>query len=222
MNKFAKISPAAVIILFFVAATGLTTYIDFTQFSVPNTNHNAGYSYSATIDGLTTIFTTVGAKGSEENLWWDNRDGFGVRGACHENDEIEQPEALGIEFDTTAYIEYFHITDLFHGGDCFEISRYNADGDFIYGDLNSYILFQQTDPNMTLGDTKGDYIVEINDRVNDIWFSSPGLLIPGENHEFSLAGIYHVNPIPEPATMLLFGSGLIGISFLGRKKFFKK
>lgn len=33
---------------------------------------------------------------------------------------------------------------------------------------------------------------------------------------------FNAHPIPEPATMLLLGSGLVGIAAFGRKKFFKK
>jgi hypothetical protein len=40
----------------------------------------------------------------------------------------------------------------------------------------------------------------------------------GEGSDVAIPG----TPIPEPATMLLFGSGLLGLAGYGRKKFFKK
>ena len=209
MNKFAKILPAAVAGVFLASATAFGTYIGFRDLSAPNTNHNARPSYRTTVDDLTMTPTAAG-----QDLWWNGEDGFGVRCSGYASDEIEHPETLCIEFDTPVYIEYILITGLFYEDEYFEI------GWDSYGDPDNHTVFQQSDPNMTLGDTDGEYILEINGWADSIWSSSPGL-IADEDHEFSVAGVY-MNPTPEPATMLLFGSGLIGIAFLGRKKFFRK
>lgn len=152
------------------------------------------------------------------NLWWDNRDGFGIRGG--ENDEIDKTEQLTVEFSNLTLLEGIWFTDLFNsdndgpanGNSEQAIVEFFASG-FSVGVLTFF------GEELLNGSNNGELFGSIgalaHTVVDKIVFSSTGL----GGDEYSVAGIegYPV-PVPVPAALPLFLSGLLGLGLVARRR----
>ena len=214
MTKIKKISVLVGLISLFLCGTAFATYIDF-RFPDPDLDNDnrVGSGYSKSQDGVTVTIETVG----DEDLWWDSTDGFGIWGAGYEKDEIDSSEIMKVSFSSTVYVSYFDLTDLFYENNYKEIGWYDFDGEFV----TDKMMFMQTNLTKTPSPaSNGEYMLYINDSINEIWFAAPGR-VNGQNHEFSMAGV-EVRSVPEPATLILLGCGLIVFVGFGRNRFKKK
>ena len=217
MTKIKKISVLVGLISLFLYGTAFATYVDFTALSPPHVNNVLTSPYATPIPGggsITIAAFSISSSGlNNENLWWDSTDGFGISSSAgYEKDEIELLEIMRISFSSPVNVSYFDLTDLFiEGNDPYaEIGVWYSPG---LG-LNFFSQYDSTVSN-------GEFQLDIDQDISEIWFSAPAEYIPGQDHEFSIAGV-EVTSVPEPSTLILLGCGLIVFAGLGRNRLKKK
>jgi hypothetical protein len=189
-----------------------------------------GQSFAATIDlrkpiwnpngdntktvGQVTAFALDGS--GDPSLFWSTTDGYGVDGGKHdrERDEINNNEEIAISFASPFLLTGFSLTNLFAHENLDNGAFYDEHGQYrING--GTWITFTgvETGPS-----TNGELFVNFTGILASLleFRAAPGggLDPRGLRNDFSVATIEASSPaaVPEPTSLLLFGSGLVGLA----------
>lgn len=160
------------------------------------------------------FYTNYGLEFSNVYMYWDNRDTFDQIGVANDTDSMPDYNGGTGSFyfaDTTDYVTVDWMTisshdiylDIYDSSDTLLDSFYQAGSGTISGTttLNgtgiAYMTFHDDGGHVGISTLSYDY-----DGVTD-----------GTNDD--------VNPVPEPATLVLLGAGLLGLVGASRKKIIK-
>lgn len=210
--------------LIFSGSSAFALFIDFTDSSKYSGVNGQGKVTLNDPYGVGLDIVLKAKSPDEAYLTYNSGDGIGIHengSGGWEDDEIEWDELFVVKFKNNGnlanyFLDEIYITDLFYEHGYLEQGRYRLLMDGVWDPWTTFTA----DAGQLLGSTNGMLSILIGESVQGIKFGGVKNDNYGE-YEYSVAGV-KVNPVPEPATMLLLGSGLIAFAGFGRKRILKK
>lgn len=203
MKRFSMVAVVLAIMLIGGNAFALT-FDDPNDFTVINSTKWVWYDI---FPGIDLTINAYNEAGYDWPITWDSSDyGIGIK-----DDEVSggwidgqqhHLERLRFTFSEAVFIDEFYIVDLFpneNNGNG-EIGRYRIDG---------------TSPTISFGpgDNAGNFTLSINQQLEYIQFFADSNRV----NDFAVSG-FDGAPVPEPGTIVLMGTGLLGLALYGRRK----